>query len=208
MKDIPLIVPIMAYPACVLAILVYTTLTPQTPEEVAQTQKILAACWQIAKYGMWGFAGYIILSMISGAARGTAEVFGGLKYVAYDLPREERRSKQVEYGPHGSVIAYRYFECLPDGELYSVGKGVARPNNPITRRPAGSYRGGWNISDRVPTIKNTAGIYAAKQPYGVLDDYRHPGLVLAKVELSGRIVEHEYGYRAQRCNVLEILEVL
>ena len=69
----------------------------------------------------------------------------------------------------------------------------------------GTYPGGFKRSDRVPTLKNTNGIYAAKTPDSpILQDYSS-GNVLAQVKLSGRIVEGELGYRAQYCEVVKIL---
>jgi hypothetical protein len=116
------------------------------------------------------------------------------------------KTQQVETGPDGEVIGDRYFEKI-NGKYYSVGAGLAGGKNPITGRDRGDYAGGWNIADRVPTLKNKSGIYAAKTINShILDPYNHEGAVLAKVELSGRVVEGDYGYRAQYCRILETYE--
>jgi hypothetical protein len=120
--------------------------------------------------------------------------------------------QQINPRPHsvpeierdGRIIAYRYFWVM-DGEYYSVGAGIVG-DNPITRRNRGHYLNGYNISDRVPTLNNESGIYAAKTPNSpILQDYKDDDHVLARVELSGRVIEGEYGYRAQRCRILEVL---
>ena len=112
---------------------------------------------------------------------------------------DQERHKVSEIDVSGIVIAYRYFDRLPDGTLTSIGKGLTVDG--------GTYPGGFKRSDRVPTLRNTNGIYAAKTPDSpILDDFRGYGDVLAKVKLSGRIIEGEYGYRAQYCEVIKILE--
>lgn len=191
--------------------------TEQVPDAFISTVKFVFG----ATVGM--FCITIFLRVLAGAANAGAQVFGNLKYVPHTMQISGSASvratswksirmrrvhcDEVEYGANGAIIAYRYFELLEDGTLASVGKGATRPTNPITNRPAWSYRGGWNISDRVPTLNNTSGIYAAKHARShILETYAKEGTVLAKVELSGRIIEAEYGYRAQRCRVLEILE--
>jgi hypothetical protein len=110
------------------------------------------------------------------------------------------RHTQAELDENGSVIAYRYFD-LDKGVLKSVGMGAYVA-------PEG-YKDGYLASDRVPTLKNTNGIYAAKTPDSpILEPYHFYGMVKAKVQLSGRIVEGELGYRGQFCKVLEILEIV
>jgi hypothetical protein len=116
------------------------------------------------------------------------------------------RHQVPEVDVNGSVIGYRYFNVASeDGTLFSIGVGMTGDKvNPITGVHRGWYKDNWNVSDRVPTLKNDSGIYAAKTPDSpLLDGY---GGVLAKVELSGRVIEGEYGYRAQFCRVIEILE--
>jgi hypothetical protein len=120
-------------------------------------------------------------------------------------PITNPRSNEPEISKEtGSIIAYRYFDYV-DGEYWSMSSGIVG-QNPITNRPRGNYQGGWNISDRVPTLNNKSGIYAAKKKNSpILRDYAAAG-TLAKVELSGRVIEGEYGYRAQYCRILEVYE--
>jgi hypothetical protein len=163
--------------------------------------------WMLVKGGGFALVVACTLSMIVRAASETAQIFKAagktLKYVSVRMPIADHSHKIPEFDHSGAVIAYRYFD-VEDGELHSVGYG-ATGHNPVTKRSKGSYAGGWNIADRVPTLNNTHGIYAAKTPNSpILDDYNILGSVLAKVELSGRVVEGEYGYRAQYCRVLEV----
>lgn len=159
--------------------------------------------------GMAG--GFIILSLIGSAASSASSFLDQVMDIG-DTQREvDRRQRSmhgaepVEMNRDGSIIAYRVFEMV-DGVPWSVGNGIVG-DNPITGRERGSYLGGWNISDRVPTLNNTSGIYAAKRPESaILDVYRDPGTVLAKVELSGRVVEGERGYRAQYCRILNVIK--
>jgi len=99
----------------------------------------------------------------------------------------------AEYNSDGTIIAYRWFRRDSHGNLYSV-----------TRND--KYEGGWLTADRVPTMKNSNGVYAAKTPNSpVLDEYNNSGNVLCRVELGGKYIEGETGYRAQHCRVIEII---
>lgn len=127
------------------------------------------------------------------------------------MPSFWNRHKEVEWdcGDEGSVIGYRYLYVKRDKatvEFTSGAMGTLK-ENPVLKRNRGSWRGAFNISDRIPTMTNKSGIYAAKTPDSpVLSQYREPDTILVKLRLSGRIVEAEYGYRAHRADILEIIE--
>lgn len=148
------------------------------------------------------FVGFIVFPDAYDGARGFAS---DLRQV---LPITDPRADEPEISRDGSYIGYRYFTKFEsDGSLHSVGKGAVVGWNPITGRHSHDYSGGWNISNRVPTLKNESGIYAAKkQDSHILAPWAHGDHVLAKVELSGRVIEGEYGYRAQYCRILEVYE--
>ena len=56
-------------------------------------------------------------------------------------------------------------------------------------------------------MKNRNGIYAAKTPDSpVLEEFNNSGNVLCQVELGGKYIEGEMGYRAQHCRVIKILK--
>lgn len=169
--------------------------------------QVAPAFWVFVKFV---FGGVWVLWIAVSVAKGASEVMATVGDVAFSfsdlldkLPINDRRHKIPEVDRRGTVIAYRYFQMSSKGVLHSVGAGMVG-KNPITKRERGSYKGGWNTSDRIPTLKNTHGIYAAKTwDSPILKDYQGDNTVLAKVELSGRIVEGEYGYRAQHCRIVE-----
>lgn len=104
-----------------------------------------------------------------------------------------------EFNADGTIVAYRYFIRDEKGYMSITKNGLSRNG--------GSWPGGYLESDRVPTLKNTNGIYAAKTADSpILEPYRGQGYTLAKVELSGRVIEAEFGYRAQRCIIIKELE--
>lgn len=124
-------------------------------------------------------------------------VLGGIADVSSD--RHQKRETNAD----GAIIAYRKVVKTDHGDFFSVSYG-AKGHNSVTGLPRGWYQDGWNTSDRIPTVKNTSGIYAVKTSDNPeLENY--PG-VLVKVELSGRVIESETGYRAQHCRVVEVLE--
>lgn len=109
----------------------------------------------------------------------------------------------AEYTELGSIVAYRYFLVDGDGNFRSVNVEGYKRGHVWTRDNP------FQVSDRVPTAKNKSGFYAAKKPLSpILSEYKgKDGFVLTKVELSGRVVETEYGFRAQNCRILEFLEI-
>lgn len=180
---------------------------------------------QIAFYAVIAALGvYFVIRLFSFAAREIEDMssFTSGMNASMRFEINGRFGKKVELDAKtGEIIAYRYFYVDKRTAIpYSINS--IKPHNPITERPRGSFAGGWNISDRVPTWKNQSGIYAAKTPHShVLDGYRltkaemEAGLdtthtefnmFLAKVSLSGRVLEGKYGYRAQICNIIEFLE--
>jgi hypothetical protein len=111
----------------------------------------------------------------------------------------EKRHTVTEYAPDGTIVAYRYFDMLEGNVLASVGKGRLVDG--------GTYPGGYKRSDRVPTMKNTNGIYAAKTPDSpILEQYKGRGRVLGEVRLSGRVIEGKYGFRAHECQAFRIIK--
>lgn len=113
--------------------------------------------------------------------------------------RIDPRHTVAEYAPDGSIIGYRYFSFAPDGTPMSVTETGIQADG-------GKYHGGYKIADRIPTMKNTHGIYAAKTPDSpILKKYKYSGR-LARVKLTGRVVEEKYGYRGSICEEIEFLE--
>lgn len=115
----------------------------------------------------------------------------------------DERHTRVEYDEDGCIIGYRYFSVVPDDNggyvLASIGYGAGVDG--------GTYPGWTKRSDRVPTIWNKSGIYAAKTPDSpILEQYREDGYIKARVRLYGKVVETEYGYRAQYCDILNVMD--
>jgi len=125
-------------------------------------------------------------------APGWAKCPGKLKK-DYLKPGEIRK---VEELPDGRIAAYKWLKVLEDGRLASpraFGQHV--------------WKDGRLVADVVPTEKNTHGIYAVKSRRDpALTAYGGNGRVLTRIALSGTVIEHETGYRAEVADVLEVLE--
>ena len=126
-------------------------------------------------------------------------LYGSLN--SWNYPRaEESTSAPAEtlYTKDGRIIAYRYVIKDEKGYMSVTQAGLSRNG--------GTWDDGYLESDRVPTMKNSSGIYAAKSPHSsALSEFHGQGYTLVKVELSGRVIESTDGYRAQCCQVLEEL---
>lgn len=93
----------------------------------------------------------------------------------------------------GRYVGYKWLARRADGALLS----------PRTYR-SHVWDGGRLTADEVPAQDNTNGVYAAKSRRDpALDDYRSD--VLVRLALSGTVVEHERGYRAEHAEILEVL---
>lgn len=98
----------------------------------------------------------------------------------------------------GYVEAWRWFEAAisrnNDGSVASI--------HPISTGD-GDHVYEWdgeNVAYCPPTLSNNRGFYAYKQPY-ILD---HQAALFGRVALYGDIVECEYGYRAEKCRILDV----
>lgn len=98
----------------------------------------------------------------------------------------------------GYIEAWRWFEATishnDDGSVASI--------HPISTGD-GDHVYEWdgeNVADCPPTLSNNRGFYAYKQPY-ILD---HQAALFGRVALYGDIVECEYGYRAEKCRILDV----
>lgn len=159
---------------------------------------------QVGKLATWIFIGLVVYGICWLISPFAADINKANVKMVLDIWKDHTK---METDKEGDVIAYRYFHVTPNGVLHSVSTG-AMGKNPITNRRRGSYAGGYNISDRVPTFKNTSGIYAAKTKHSpaLLPYQNMSDVVLAQVKLSGRIIEAEYGYRAQYCEIIKVYE--
>jgi hypothetical protein len=92
--------------------------------------------------------------------------------------------------------------------VWEVGKqlhGAKRPW-PTPTYEAGCLRGGTELQDdQIPHTggcrKPPCGIYAMKDPDALLR-YGGPERAIGLVELSGKVVEHDFGYRARRATAV------
>ena len=72
----------------------------------------------------------------------------------------------------------------------------------------GEWRGAIVRSDRRPRRGNEAGYYAFKHPRAAAQYVDGKDTVLGTVRLWGRVVEHEGGYRAERCQVMALWDAV
>jgi len=104
--------------------------------------------------------------------------------------------KRIETGEDGAPIGYKWLRKDREGTLHSP----FAYSHPV-------WIGGQLTADRAPTMKNTSGIYAAKNVRDPnLRAYRRPGLILVQIRLSGTVVEHDRGFRAEIADVLAVME--
>jgi hypothetical protein len=105
-----------------------------------------------------------------------------------------------------ALEGWRKFECRVhsdangpcDAVLFSVAQAQPFPSADIGRAfcmETGNHP--------APELACTCGYYAYKTRSDALA-HSHQGRVLARVEVSGRIAEHERGYRAARMTIIEI----
>jgi hypothetical protein len=107
-----------------------------------------------------------------------------------------RELEQVERTETGQFIGYKWLAVDADGLLYSPSV-FAHPR----------WCDGRLVADVTPTPTNTNGIYAVKSPKSPeLARFSAPGRVLVAIALSGVVIEHQFGYRAQVADVIEIVE--
>src|SRR5690606_19181673 len=95
------------------------------------------------------------------------------------------------------ILAWRAW-IWGDGEL----RGVWKPWTSV------AFEAECGICDEVPGWDHTCGIYAVKQRWK-LHVFDRPGsrhrLVIGVVALSGLVVEHDTGYRAQHARIVELI---
>jgi hypothetical protein len=129
-----------------------------------------------------------------GTIRGVARLLG------YRRP-EPARSRRVlpwptrgneepadEFWSHEPVVAWRQWHW-EDGMLHGV--WVAWPHSELTAT--------CDACPQVPGWDHTCGVYARKERSSL------PGMgVIGRVELSGLVLEHEAGYRAERATITEL----
>lgn len=117
---------------------------------------------------------------------------------------DRHRAVEWECEDDGTVIGYKWLHWT--GHEFMSGSIMSSGHNKVLNRRSDSWRGAMNFSDRVPTMQNTSGIYAAKTADSpILDEYQQPDTALVKLRLSGRIIEADYGYRAQKAEIVEIV---
>ena len=106
-------------------------------------------------------------------------------------------SLDVEFdASSGNIIAYKYLKKRKKKDGFK-----SYHNNEI-------WKDNSIDADEIPTDDNTNGIYASKKPNASnLHSYKpEKRSTLVKLLLSGKVIEHEYGYRAEHADIVEILK--
>jgi hypothetical protein len=110
------------------------------------------------------------------------------------------RDIRVEYDNAKNIIGYKYI-IIKNEKIYSIHHDEEWENLGIE-------------ADKVPQIKNTNGIYAAKNSKShILFPYSFPTFngegiqkaSLVRILLSGKVIESTFGYRAEHADIIEIL---
>lgn len=106
-------------------------------------------------------------------------------------------SVDVEFdASSGNIIAYKYLKKRKKKDGFkSYHNNEIWDNNSID-------------ADEIPSDINTNGIYTSKKPNASnLNSYKpEKRSTLVKLLLSGKVIEHEYGYRAEHADIVEILK--
>ena len=90
---------------------------------------------------------------------------------------------------NGNLVGYKYLSPVGD-ILYSPLYNVRWTDFKLS-------------ANRIPDMDNESGIYCAKKPYcKSLKFYAEPTHVLVKMYLTGKIVEHDNGFRAEKAEVI------
>ena len=115
-----------------------------------------------------------------------------------DVLLHKDKLQPIEYAEDGSIIGYKWLEPRWLGGYKSPIQGDRWESK------SGKH---WLISSRMPTMYNNLGIYAFRSLYSShLHDFEKRGRVLVKVKLSGIVVEHTEGFRAQEAEILQVIQ--
>lgn len=92
--------------------------------------------------------------------------------------------------------------------LFKRGDSLYSPTSQYNCERYGKWVDGFLEADRIPADDNTNGIYAAKWPDSPeLSSLKlNPHTVLVKLALSGRVIECEFGFRAQYADIIEVVK--
>ena len=124
---------------------------------------------------------------------GWANVPGKITLYYDNNPKNPHR--RVETDNAGGILGYKFLDRAEDGTLSSLFGNRA------------AWVGGGLTADQPPLAKNQSGIYAAKTiDSPALDAYKREGRALVRLILSGVVIEHTLTYRAERADILEVLQ--
>lgn len=118
------------------------------------------------------------------------------------------RALQGEGWSPSPVIGYRLWLIDPQGHVAgATGRRWRRPSMTATCQDADPGDELPHTAHRCSDVGHGCGIYAVKDVNTLVG--RHPAVcwMLGIVQLTGKVVEHEHGYRAQRANVVAALAV-
>lgn len=125
------------------------------------------------------------------------------------------------------IVGYRLWAYALGGrraQLHSL-RSLSLIVHPLGKSDWDGAASGWvfascDICGRVaPEGDCTCGFYAVKRlsqllpplplptPESAVKQGVESGIVLGRVELAGRIIEHEYGYRAERARIAELIPI-
>jgi len=125
-------------------------------------------------------------------APGWAKVPGKLRK-DYIKPGELSRAETLE---DGRFVGYKWLRRDEDGTFRSAW---------VWDPPA--WTDGCLTADKVPSENNTNGVYAVKSLKDPeLIRYQKLCTVLVKIVLSGTVVEHQRGFRAECAQILEVVQ--
>jgi hypothetical protein len=116
--------------------------------------------------------------------------------------------KRVEYDSAGAIIGYKYL--LWDRRRKVFRSWYRGKIGDLVQMNA-QWIDNSLEADLIPTEENTNGIYAAKTPDSpILEKYKDMKIggwkmILVRILLSGEVIEKPFGFRAERADILEVL---
>lgn len=117
---------------------------------------------------------------------------------------ERIRNEEGEGWSPAPITGYRLWEFAPDGLRGATGHVWSTPDL-VASCPAARRHDDLPHTDHLcSSIGHGCGIYAVRDP-DRLGRLGRPGFLLGRVELSGKVVEHDHGYRAGRARVTAVV---
>lgn len=117
---------------------------------------------------------------------------------------DQIRERRGEGWSPTPVVGYRIWEIVDDGLVGATGFRWERPAMEATCARARSHDDLPHTDHTCSTVGHGCGIYAAYHP-SLLPSLRAAEAAVGVIQMSGKVVEHEHGYRAAHARVAGVV---